>query len=193
MNKKIKNKHVEAFIKDFPNSVVADMLLYFGEDFVVKFVELYSGMQIDIPTVKSIWTSYRNRVIVSELDNENSKRIRTKLADNFGIVTETVSVIYSKCKEKKVTRVRHRTVGRIADIIFRKNAKKYYKRVTELTHGASSDSMQNPEILYLIDEEKGILIKECMEDLNQHLVICDREEQRDKAMELILKKCDEDI
>ena len=184
---------VKAFIKDFPNSVVADMLLYFGEDFVVKFVELYSGKQIEIPTVKSIWVSYRNRTIVNELNEANTKKVRTKLASSFGLTTEWISKIYFQCRVKKITRVKHRTVGRIADIIFRKNAKRYYKRVTELTQGASSDGMQNPEVLYLIKEERGELVKECMEDLNEHLVICNREEQRDKAMEMILKKCDEEL
>jgi len=184
---------IEAFIKDFPNSVVSDLLMYFGEDVVVRFVELYSGQKINIPSVNSIWISYRNRKVVEELDKKNTKEVREMLADNFGLEDKEVTDIYAYCKGKHITRVKHTTINRIVDVIFRKNLRKYHKAVMKMTQGASTDSTQDPEILYLVEEAKREFLSNCMEDLNEHLVICGRKDKRDKCVELLMKKIDEDI
>lgn len=197
MRKKIKKEALLAFVNDFPNSVVADLLMHFDKEVVVKLVEFYSGRQLTIPTVKTVWTSYRNRIIASTLKKEDTGVVRERLASNFGLTNQRLSEIYSHAKKTRITRVKDRTITNIVDTIFKKNFKKYNREVkilVEVLEGGKPslhDVNQNPEVLFLIKEQRKILIEQCVEDLDNHLVFSDRVFLRQRAVSLCIRKIEE--
>ena len=67
----VERKAVESFARQFPNSVIADLIMHFSKETVVKLIELYSGRQITLPTISSVWISHRNKMIKEELDKDN--------------------------------------------------------------------------------------------------------------------------
>jgi len=92
---------LEALIVDYPNSVVASLMTHFSPEIVIDFIQIYSGQQISVPKVESVWKSYRNRVICETLSVKNDKNTREKLAVFFGISSSWVSMIYSDEKKKR--------------------------------------------------------------------------------------------
>ena len=86
---------------EFPNSVVADFLLYFSPEVVMKLIEVFSGRTIRIPTVSAVWRSYRNKVIFDTLNIKNTRGVRQQLAFFFGIDKVRVSNLYATMLHKK--------------------------------------------------------------------------------------------
>lgn len=92
---------LEALILDYPNSAVAGLMTHFSPEIVIDFIQIYSGQQINVPKVESVWRSYRNRVICETLDIQNDKSTRDQLAVFFGISPSYIPVIYSNEKKKR--------------------------------------------------------------------------------------------
>ena len=53
----IKYKALYALADTYPNSFVVDMLTFFDEKTVFKFLSLYGGRRINIPKTETIWKS----------------------------------------------------------------------------------------------------------------------------------------
>ena len=87
--------------KDFPNSVVADLMMYFPQKFVLKLITMFSGQRVWFPKVETIWKSYRNKIIKEALDAKNTKVVREQLAVFFGISSKRVSDVYHEMKRKE--------------------------------------------------------------------------------------------
>jgi len=87
---------LKAHVSDFPNSIVASLMLHFPSEVVINIVRVYSGRTLTIPGIKTVWRSYRNRIIRDRLDLENTSATRQKLATFFTISVNHVSDIYRK-------------------------------------------------------------------------------------------------
>jgi len=92
---------LEALILDYPNSAVAGLMTHFSPEVVIDFIQIYSGQQINVPKVESVWRSYRNKVVCETLDVRNDKSTREQLAVFFGISSSYIPVIYSNEKKKR--------------------------------------------------------------------------------------------
>jgi hypothetical protein len=97
-------KAIKTTIENFPNSFIADMMKDFPIKFIVKFLMIYSGQSIKVPSVQVVWNKYRNKVILETLKEEDNKDSRKKLATYFGITTKKVANIFNYEKEKKPIR-----------------------------------------------------------------------------------------
>jgi len=182
---------VEIFAKRFPNSFIADLLLYFDKETILQIIELYSGRVVKIPTIKSVWVNYRNQKIKSILDKKNSRKNRELLAETFGLSVEHVSWIYSRVAGQKVPRIKYRTIEHLVGTIFRKNLRNFYRELRKISGntgkvGVLHDIYQNPEYLFAMKEKREELIKDCVNDINAHLILSDRENHRDKAISILL-------
>lgn len=189
---------IEAFVKNFPNSFVADLLLYFNKDIILQFIELYSGRRVNIPTIRNIWTNYRNQKIKKTLDEDNTRDAREILAENFGVSREYISDIYSKISKRGTPRIKHRTIERLVNTIFQKNLRNFYKEIHKLynvpKHSVSfHNNLQNPEFLYILKQNKADVMNKCVEDITNHLVLNGREHDREIAVALLMKKFDEEL
>ena len=100
---------LEALILDYPNSAVAGLMTHFSPEIVIDFIQIYSGQQINVPKVESVWRSYRNKVICETLSVKNDKSTREQLAVFFGISPSYIPVIYSN-ETKKRQAVSFRTI-----------------------------------------------------------------------------------
>lgn len=92
---------IECMAKNSPNSVLGDLLAILPKDSVVKLVESFSGEYIKVPKIDAIWAAYRNNIIRESLDNSNTRVVRRKLAEYFGITPEVVCKIYQQVKAKQ--------------------------------------------------------------------------------------------
>jgi len=90
-----------AAAEDYPSSIIADLLTQFSMEDVVKFIVYFNGQVIRVPSVDKIWRGYRNRVIQTTLDSEDSATTRNRLAKYFGISIPYLALIYHKSKQKK--------------------------------------------------------------------------------------------
>jgi len=189
---------IEIFVKNFPNSFVADLLLYFDKEVVLKFIELYSGRRVGIPTIKNIWVNYRNNRIKEALDNDCTKKNREILAESFGLSIGHISVIYSGMSKRHIPRIKHRTILNLVDTVFRKNLRSFYKGMQELSGmkgktGLLHNEMQNPEFLFFMNENKQEFIEKCINDIENHLVFSDRDNHKEKAISLLLEKMENEL
>lgn len=109
-----------AAAKDFPNSVIADLMMYFPQDTVLKLITIFSGQRLRFPKIETIWSSYRNKTIKATLDIKNNRVARDQLALFFGISAEKVVRLYfyMKQREKKKPQVRTKTVVGTAKRIY---------------------------------------------------------------------------
>jgi len=185
---RIKDEAIEAFVRDFPSSVITELLVHFDKKTVVEFINIYSGKVISIPSVNSIWISYRNRVIKEVLSKENSKAMRLMLAERFGLLPEDVSRIYSRCIRRGITRVKIRSLKRLVTIIIEKNYRKYQKELNKLDKDSN-----DPEILYIIKELQQEFIKHCLEDTREYLLFYGtlKQYQWGKAIKFLIEKIEE--
>lgn len=101
LNKEALKEIVQNAVTEFPNSVVADLLNDFDIEVVVKFILIYSGQHIRVPSVKYIWMKFRNKIIRETLDELDNKKRRALLAARFSISDHTVQKIYSNEKRKR--------------------------------------------------------------------------------------------
>jgi len=184
----LKDEAIKAFVRDFPSSVITELLIHFDKKTVVEFISVYSGRVISIPSINSIWISYRNRVIKETLSKENSKATRLMLAERFGLLPEDVSRIYSHCVRRGVTRVRSRSLKRLVMVIIEKNYRKYQKELNEL-EGDSND----PEILYIIKELQQEFVGRCLEDIREYLLFYGtfKQHQWEKAIKFLIERVEE--
>ena len=102
---------VIAMAKDVPNSVLADLLSILSEDSVVKIVEGFSGEDLKIPRIEDVWRIYRNKIIKDTLSKKNSKLIKQRLSEHFGIGTDAIQQIYNSERVKEY-RIRPKVVDR---------------------------------------------------------------------------------
>lgn len=192
----LKKKELVIFARDFPNSVIADMLTHFDKKTVVKLIEFYGGDQVSIPSIKTIWTNYRNRAIKDELDKMNSKEIKGRLAEKFGLSISNVSKIYYQVSCRGIAKVKYRTIKKIVDIILRKNLRIFWKSKKDIIINLERKNysirniLDNPEILFLFEKERDALIEQCREDIKNHLVFSDREIEEDIAAKLLFFEID---
>ena len=114
-------KAIEAFAKENPNSFVADLLICFDKDIVLRLLEFYSGRRVQIPVTKNIWINYRNRRIKEFLDENNTRDRREMLAENFGLSENRIRVIYREISKRLAQRIKHRTIKNLVNTIFKKN------------------------------------------------------------------------
>lgn len=107
--------------KDFPNSVVADLMMYFPQKTVLKIITIFSGQYVRFPRVGTIWQSYRNKIIKEALGAKNTRVVREQLAMFFGISSARVSRIYHhemKKEGKPKPRMRVKTIRKTARRIY---------------------------------------------------------------------------
>jgi hypothetical protein len=194
---KLKHEALDALAEQFPSSTVADLLTHFDKDTVLKLMVLYGGSVVRLPQVKTIWTSYRNKIIVETLDTRNDKVTRAQLAEYFGISNIDVSTVYSKAKQTKKY-LSNAQVKRIVETIYRKNVEKFHKEMKALfsnkygvEYFSVHDDLQNPEDQYLIREAVDKLIERCRKDVKSHPVFIAREYKIDYALKLIMEKIED--
>lgn len=112
---------LKAAAKDFPNSIVADLMMYFPQKTVLKLLTIFSGQMIRFPKIETVWNSYRNKTIKLTLDIKNDRITRDQLALFFGISANWVSDIYRYMKRKegkKKPRIRAKTVEKTTKRIY---------------------------------------------------------------------------
>ena len=189
---------IEAFVKNYPNSFVADLLLYFDRKIVLQFIELYSGRRVNIPTIKNIWINYRNQKIKEALDKDGTRKNREIFAENFGLSIEHINVIYSEISKRHAPKIKYRTIENLVDTIFRKNLRSFYKEMHNLSgitgySGQLHDSYQNPEFLCMLRQSKIEIIDRCVADIVNHLILSDREYYKELAVGLLLNKINNEM
>ena len=79
-----------------PDSVLGDLMAYFDDKVVIKLIRLYSARSIKIPDVNEIWRVYRDKIVRNELDKEDTRERRIKLAVFFRISLSHISAILHK-------------------------------------------------------------------------------------------------
>ena len=76
-----------------PDSVLGDLMAHFDNKIVIKLIRLYSAKLIKIPDVHEIWRVYRDKIVRNELDKEDTRERRIKLAAFFRISLSLISAI----------------------------------------------------------------------------------------------------
>jgi hypothetical protein len=89
---------VAASAGENPKSVVGDLMMHFDATTVIKIIKVFSGRRINFPKIESIWTHYRNKVVVDTLNLKNTRQIREQLAGFFAISSDNVARIFSQSK-----------------------------------------------------------------------------------------------
>lgn len=89
-------KALRVSAQSHPDSLLADLLAHFGIDIVIKLVQIYSGQHLKVPGKNEIWKIYRNKIIRHELDHQDNRKKRVKLARSFGISLSHISAILRK-------------------------------------------------------------------------------------------------
>jgi len=176
----LKHKALDVLADEFPNSIVADLLTHFDKPTVLKLLVLYGGRQLSIPKTDSIWTSYRNKVIVDNLDVKNDRVARHQLAEYFGITDNDVSMVFSKAKQRKKY-LSNKQVQYVVDTIYRKNVERFHKEMKALfsnkygvEYFSLHDDLQDPEDQFLLREAVEKLKERCRKDIQKHRVFIAR-------------------
>lgn len=82
--------------RENPRSVVGDLMVHFDAPTVIKILKIFSGKSVRFPKLETVWTHYRNRVIVDTLNVKNTKAIREQLSSFFAVSPQTVADVYAK-------------------------------------------------------------------------------------------------
>ena len=194
---KIDEKVLEAFIIEFPRSPLIDLLITFDKDIVVKLIELFQGRQMRIPTIKTVWVSYRNKIIKEGIEEDDSQANKARLAQNFGITINRVNQIYARCLLRR-PEIKEKPMKQVVGIIFRKNMRIYRKEVKKIleSYGGmyiESDVMANPECQMMVKEERQALTDRCINDLNEYLIFHGKERQKERAFSMILERLEREF
>jgi hypothetical protein len=195
-----------AYISQFPNSIVGDLLTHFytkkswkPQEIILQFLTLYGGRQLDIPKVDSIWRSYRDKVVIDTLLVKNTKVARQQLAEYFGVSS---NLIYGICYRNKQQGVylSNKSISKIVETVYRHNIEIFHKEMKKLfsekygiEYFSIHDERQNPEDQYLIKEALEKLKERCEKGIKQHSVFIGREYKIDYGIALIMKKIDENL
>lgn len=192
MNDRIDEKMLEAFIIEFPRSPLIDLLITFDKDVVVKLIELFQGRQMRIPTIKTVWVSYRNKIIKEGIEENDSQANKALLAQRFGITINRVNQIYARCLLRR-SEIKEKPMKQVVDIIFRKNMRIYRREIKKIleSYGGTyieTDVMANPECQMMIKQERQALTDRCINDLYEHLIFHGKERQKEKAFSMALER-----
>lgn len=194
---KIDEKALEAFIIEFPRSPLIDLLITFDRDVVVELIELFQGRQMRIPTIKTVWVSYRNKIIKEGIEENDSQANKARLAQRFGITISRVNQIYARCLLRR-PEIKEKPMRQVVGIIFRKNMRVYRKGIKKILEGygglyIETDVMANPECQMMVREERKALTDRCINDLNEYLIFHGKERQKEKAFSMILEKLEREM
>ena len=194
---KIDEKVLEAFIIEFPRSPLIDLLITFDKDVVVKLIELFQGRQMRIPMIKTIWVSYRNKIIKEGIEENDSQANKAMLAQRFGITVNRVDQIYARCLLRK-PEIKERPMGQVVGIIFRKNMRIYRREIKKIldSYGGmyiESDVMANPECQMMVKQERQALTDRCINDLNEYLIFHGKERQKERAFSMVLERLEREF
>jgi len=89
---------VAASAGENPKSVIGDLMMHFDAATVIKIIKVFSGRRVNFPKIESVWTHYRNRVVVDTLNLKNTRQIREQLAYFFAISPGKVANIFADSK-----------------------------------------------------------------------------------------------
>jgi len=197
MTDRIDKEALEAFIVEFPRSPLVDLLITFDKDTVVKLVELFQGRQMRIPTIKTVWVSYRNKIIKDEIERDDSQGNKARLAQRFGITINRANQIYVRCLLRR-PEIKERPISHVVDIIFRKNIRLHRKEIRSILESfggkyVETDILANPECKMMIKEERKALTNRCINDLYEYLVFHGKERQKEGAFALILERLEREM
>jgi len=92
---------VAASASENPKSIIGDLMMHFDAATVIRIIKVFSGKNIRFPKIDSVWTHYRNRVIVDALSLKNTRQIREQLAGFFAISPQQVGSIFARAKAPK--------------------------------------------------------------------------------------------
>lgn len=113
-----------------PKSIIGDLMMHFDAATVIKIIKVFSGRRVNFPKIESVWTHYRNRVVVDTLNLKNTKLIREQLAFFFGISIGKVANIFADSKvvtvhvsENQIDDIAHRMYGLDSDNFIKEVAK----------------------------------------------------------------------
>jgi len=126
---------VRAMALQHPNSIIADLLTHFSPKIVMEIIQIYSGQQLVIPRIESVWRSYRNKVVRDTLDMRNTLSEREQLAGFFGTSSQYISVIYSNEKKKHPV-VSTRTTTSVAERVYRDKVRGAFKDAEHILFAA---------------------------------------------------------
>lgn len=101
MRKDLFHDALHSAAEEYPNTILADLLVQFPIEQVVKFIIYFSGQTIKIPTVDKVWRGYRNHIIFDTLSARDTAFERKRLAKYFGISPSSISIIFSNEKNKQ--------------------------------------------------------------------------------------------
>lgn len=82
--------------ESYPNSVIVDLLTLFPIEVVAKILITFEGESVKFPPVYAIMNQYRNSVIKTTLDADNTAATRKRLAAYFGISADSLTMIYRR-------------------------------------------------------------------------------------------------
>lgn len=194
---KIDKEALEAFIVEFPRSPLIDLLITFDKNTVVKLIELFQGRQMTIPTIKTVWVSYRNKIIKNEIERDDSQGNKARLAQRFGVTINRINQIYVRCLLRR-SEIKERPISHAVDIIFRMNMRRHRKEIKSILESfggtfVETDTMANPECQMMIKEERKALTERCINDLYEYLIFHGKERQKEKAFNMILERLEREI
>ena len=118
--------------RNWPDSLLAELLTKFSTPTVAKLIRLYSGQQLQIPYEDDIWKTYRNRKIREALDENGDTATRNKMARLFGVSRLRVSAIYRE-EKKKFPSTRRAAAKKAAKNIYAKELRIVQKEVTKVS------------------------------------------------------------
>jgi hypothetical protein len=102
---------------EFPDSVVADLMMYFEPTVIIKFIEIFSGRTITVPRIDKIWASYVTYMVEQELGDRDGSVIRESLAGFLGITPEEVALIAGRKRQRRKARMSERKLRETIDIV----------------------------------------------------------------------------
>jgi len=117
-----------------PDSVLTELMSHFEYKIVMRLIRLYSGKQIKIPDMNVIWRVYRDKIVRNELDKEDTRDRRMKLADYFSITLSHISMILRK-ERKDYPKASDMKIGDEVRHIYGKDLDASYKEVIEVYPG----------------------------------------------------------
>lgn len=195
-----------AYISEFPNSIVGDLLSHFytkeswaPQEIILQLLTLYSGSQLTIPKVESIWRSYRDKVVVETLLIKNTQVSRQQLAAYFGVRADIIYNICFKARQKNV-HLSDSAIDKMVETVYRKNKEILHKEMKKLfsekygiEYFSVHDDTQDPEDQYLIKEALEKFKERCTKDIRQHMMFIGREHRIDCALLKIIRKIEENL
>ena len=134
MRKDIFQDALYSAAEEYPNTILADLLMQFSIEDVVKFIIYFNGQTLKVPTVERIWRGYRKHIIYNTLSARDTTFERKKLARYFGITDAYVTVLFNQHRNKQ---------NKISKKTVRLSAKRVY------------DSEMNE----MLNELRGVLFK----------------------------------